>query len=132
MEKKGGGVIINISSIHALRTMGKYAIYASAKAAVEGLTRGMAIELGKHHIRVNSVGPGYVHSDQNKVLFKSLTDDPEKWIDEHINRFQAIDEAVKAENCGNVVSFFLSDLSEGVTGQSIYVDNGTSVMLYND
>ena len=126
------GNIVNISSIHALRTMGGYAIYASAKSAVEGLTRGMAIELGEHHIRVNSVGPGYVHSDQNVVLLKSLTDDPEKWINEHLDRFQAIHEVVQPENCGNAVAFLLSELSQGVTGQSIYVDNGTSVMLYNE
>lgn len=126
------GNVVNISSIHALRTMGKYAIYASAKSAVEGLTRGMAIELGEHHIRVNSVGPGYVHSGQNKVLLKALTDDPERWIDEHINRFQAIHEVVQPANCGNVVAFLLSQQSNGVTGQSLYVDNGTTIMLYNE
>lgn len=126
------GNIVNISSIHALRTMGKYAIYASAKSAVEGLTRGMAIELGEHHIRVNSVGPGYVHSGQNKVLLKALTEDPEQWIEEHLHRFQAIHDVVESENCGNAVAFLLSRLSVGVTGQSIYVDNGTSVMLFNE
>ncbi len=125
------GNIVNISSIHALRTMGQYAIYASAKSAVEGLTRGMAIELGKHRIRVNSVGPGYVHSGQNQVILKSLVEDPEKWIHDQIHRFQAVNEVVKPENCGNVVAFFLSEQSEGVTGQSIYVDNGTSVMLFS-
>lgn len=131
LKYKHTGNIVNISSIHALRTMHQYAIYASAKSAVEGLTRGMAIELGEHRIRVNSVGPGYVHSDQNEVILKSLTEDPKKWIHDQIHRYQAVNEEVQPENCGNVVAFLLSEQSVGVTGQSIYVDNGTSVMLYN-
>lgn len=128
----GSGNIVNISSIHALRTMNKYAIYSSAKAAVEGLTRGMAVEMGKHNIRVNAVGPGYVHSEQNQGLLGSITDDPENWVEDHINNYQAINSIIEAENCGNAIAFLLSNMSQGITGQTIYVDNGTSVLLYNN
>ena len=126
------GNIVNISSIHASRTIHKYGLYASAKSAVEGLTRGMAVELGQYHIRVNSVGPGFVYSDQNEVLLQSLTDDVEKWIEGHIHDYQAVHELMDPENCGNVVAFLLSGKSTGVTGQNIYVDNGTSTLLYNN
>lgn len=126
------GNIVNISSIHASRTIDKYALYASAKSAVEGLTRGMAIELGKYNIRVNSVGPGFVYSDQNEILLQSLTDDVEKWIEDHVRDYQAINEIMDPENCGNVVAFLLSNNSTGVTGQNIYVDNGTSILLYSN
>src|SRR5690606_32904622 len=81
LKNEHTGNIVNISSIHALRTMRKYAIYSSAKSAVEGLTRGMAVELGRHNIRVNCVGPGFVYSDQNEILLRSLTDEVDQWID---------------------------------------------------
>ena len=126
------GNIVNISSIHASRTIKKYAIYSSAKSAVEGLTRGMAMELGQYNIRVNSVGPGFVYSDQNKVLLKALTNDVDQWISDHINDYQAINNLMDPENCGNVVAFLLSDKSTGVTGQSIHVDYGTSTLLYSN
>src|SRR5690606_38945288 len=108
------------------------AIYSSAKSAVDGLTRGMAVELGPYNIRVNSVGPGFVYSDQNQILLKALTDDVEQWIESHVNDYQSINTLMDPENCGNVVAFLLSDSSTGVTGQSIHVDNGTSILLYNN
>ncbi len=126
------GNIVNVTSIHVLKTVGKYALYSSAKSAVEGLTRGMAVELGKNNIRVNSVGPGFVHSDQNIHLLQSLTDDPEKWVDDHVNHYQVVNRVMEPVKCGNVIAFLLSQLSEGVTGQSIYVDHGTSLMLYGN
>lgn len=126
------GHIVNISSIHALRTIRGYALYASAKSAVEGLTRGMAVELGKHNIRVNSVGPGMIRSDQTEHLLQFLTDNPEKWVHDHVHDYQAVNKTMDAESCGNVVAFLLSQKSAGVTGQSLYVDNGTSTLLYSN
>ena len=126
------GNIVNISSIHATSTINKYAVYASAKSAVEGLTRGMAVELGRHHIRVNAVGPGFVYSDQNQMLLQALTDDVDRWIELHIHDYQAIHQLMDPENCGNVVAFLLSAMSDGVTGQIINVDNGTSNLLYSN
>ena len=59
------GCIVNVSSIHAKSTADHYALYASTKAAIEGLTRGMAVELGQVGVRCNAIGPGYVHAEQN-------------------------------------------------------------------
>src|SRR5690606_14204073 len=61
LKNNSPGSIVNVSSVHARSAIWRYAIYASAKSAVEGLTRGMAVELGKHEIRVNAIAPGYVH-----------------------------------------------------------------------
>jgi NAD(P)-dependent dehydrogenase (short-subunit alcohol dehydrogenase family) len=126
------GSIVNISSVHACATISKYAIYASAKSAVEGLTRGMAVELGKHKIRVNAVAPGYVHAEQNLELIKTFADDPELWVEKHTKDYQSLPFEINAEDCGNVVGFLLSELSRVVTGQVIYADNGTTSMLYNN
>src|SRR5690606_24218875 len=80
LNRQETGNIVNISSVHAHSTMSRYAIYASAKNAIVGLTRGMAIETGPLGFRVNAVGPGYVHADQNYDLIKTWSDDPEQWV----------------------------------------------------
>ena len=131
LEKGKPGSIVNISSVNALATMPRYAIYASAKAAVEGLTMGMAVELGIHNIRVNAIGPGLVQAEQNYDLVKTWTDDPEKWLREFPIDQQAIPQDILPIECGHVVAFLLSDLSSAVTGQTIYVDKGTTSLIFN-
>ncbi len=126
------GNIVNISSVHAFATISKYAIYASAKSAVEGLTKGMAVELGRHNIRVNAVAPGYVHAEQNLELIKTFAEDPQAWINEHTTDYQNLSFEINAEDCGNVVGFLLSDFSKIITGQVIYTDNGTTNLLYSN
>ena len=125
------GNIVNISSVHAHATTAGYAIYASAKAAVEVLTKGMAIELGKDNIRINSIAPGYVHSEQNFDLISNWTDDPQQWVDQHTINQQALHHQVSNVDVGWSAAFLLSDFSRSVTGQTIKVDNGMTTMLYN-
>ncbi len=125
------GNIVNISSVNAHSTMSRYAIYASAKAAVEGLTRGMAVELGPHNIRVNALGPGYVHAEQNYDLIKTWSDDPRKWVKDFVKDQQVLLHDITPLDCGNVAAFLLSDLSQAITGQTIYVDKGTTSLLFN-
>lgn len=129
LKNKSSGNIVNVSSVHAHATMNRYAIYASAKSAVEGLTRGMAVELGRYDIRVNAIGPGYVHAEQNYDLIGTWTDDPQQWVKDYVAHELAIPRAVEAIDCGNTVAFLLSDLSRSITGQTIYVDNGDTVKL---
>ncbi|MEO6499931.1 MAG: SDR family oxidoreductase [Mucilaginibacter sp.] len=128
---KQSGNIVNISSVHTYATIARYALYASCKSAVEGLTKGMAVEVGPHNIRVNAVAPGYVHAEQNYELLKSLTADPKQWVEDVKTDHQVLFNAVYPEDCGNVVAFLLSDLSRAVTGQTIYTDNGSVHLLYN-
>lgn len=131
LKAKKPGNIVNLSSVHAHSTMSGYAIYASAKSAVEGLTRGMAVELGPYNIRVNAVGPGYVHSNQNYDLINTWSDDPQQWVRDLKKDHQVLFFDIKPEDVGNVVAFLLSDLSRAVTGQTLYVDNGSTNLLYN-
>ena len=131
ISRKIPGSIVNISSVNALATMSRYAVYASAKAAVEGLTRGMAVELGPFNIRVNAVGPGYVHAEQNYDLIKTWADDPQKWVEDFVKDQQVLLHDIQPVDCGNAVAFLLSDLSEAITGQTLYVDKGTTSLLFN-
>lgn len=125
------GNIVNISSVHAHSTQARYALYCSSKNAIHGLTMGMAVELGKHGIRVNAVGPGYVHAEQNFELIRTWTDDPQGWVDSYRRHQQAIERFVDADDVGYTVAFLLSDLAKAITGQIIYVDNGTTSLLFN-
>lgn len=131
MESNHTGNIVNISSVLAHASWPGYAIYSSAKSAVEGLTRGMAAELGKHNIRVNAVGPGYVHARQNYDLIKTFTDEPKKWVKDIIQNCQILPYEIDNEDCGNAVAFLLSNLSRAITGQVLYVDNGITSLLSN-
>ena len=125
------GAIVNISSVQAYGTQARYAIYCSAKSAVEGLTKGMAIELGRYGIRCNAIGPGYVEAEQNYELIRTWADDPDQWVADFVHNQQAIPSVIEPVDCGNTVAFLLSDLSRAITGQCIYVDKGTTIMLLN-
>lgn len=123
--------IVNISSVHAQATMARYALYASAKSGVEGLTRGLAVELGPMNIRCNALAPGYVHSEQNMDLIRTWSDDPEEWIKAHSINQQALEFRIEPLDCGWLAAFLVSDLSRAITGQVIRVDAGMTALIYN-
>ena len=125
------GNIVNISSIHSFATQAKYAVYASAKHAVAGLTKGMACEIGPMGFRVNAVGPGLVHADQNYDLIKEWSDDPDQWMKDYVQNQQTLTYDILPIDIGNTVAFLLSDLARCITGQNIYVDNGTTCLIFN-
>lgn len=131
LARARGGSIVNVSSVHAAATMRGYAVYAGAKAGVEGLTRGLAVELGPHDIRCNAVAPGYVHSRQNLDLIRSWSDDPDAWVRAHTVEQQALEREIAPLDCGWAAVFLLSERSRCVTGQVLRVDAGTTAMLYN-
>ncbi len=131
LETKEVGHIVNIASVHAHSTNAGYALYAAAKSAVTGLTRGMALDLGQHLIRVNAIAPGYVHSEQGFEIIRTWADDPQAWADTCRTDQQALPYFLDAVDCGYTAVFLLSNLSRGITGQTIFVDNGTTSMVFN-
>ena len=132
LAMKKTGNIVNVSSVHGFRTAPRYAIYSSSKFAIRGLTQGMAVELGQYGIRVNGIAPGYVHAEQNYDLIRAWTDDPEGWVEEHTREYQILQHEIEPADCGYVAAFLLSDLSRSITGQTLLVDNGMTLTLYNN
>jgi NAD(P)-dependent dehydrogenase (short-subunit alcohol dehydrogenase family) len=130
INRKVGGAIVNVASVHALATIRGYAAYAAMKSAVVGLTRGMAVELGEARIRCNVIAPGLVDSQQSRSSIASWTPDPAGWIEDHQTNHQALDRPVEPDDCGWAAAFFLSDLTRSVTGQVLFVDAGLTAMLY--
>ncbi len=124
MVRQGrGGSIVAISSISALVGGAMQTHYTPTKAGVHSLMQSVAIALGPHGIRCNSVMPGAIETDINRDDWS----DPEKraYLDGRVplGRFG------KPEDVADVVAFFASDLARYVTGASLLVDGGLFVNL---
>lgn len=113
-----GGRIVNISSIIGTRGYNGLAAYSASKAGLDGLTRGLARELGRRQITVNSVAPGYVKTEMSSIL------DPAQLV-QIVNR-TPLGRLASDEDVFHVVRFLLSDEAGFVTGETILVDGGIS------
>ena len=121
MREGGGGSIINVSSLAAVYGMPNGLHYTTSKAAVIGLTRGLAREVGRYDIRVNAVAPNIVETEATGEFFGETT---QKMLDATRSQ-QAIRRSLTPENLAGTVLWLASDLSRHVTGQTIMVDGGT-------
>lgn len=119
MLQRGGGSIINISSITFFVGADEFLHYVSSKGAVVGLTRGLARECGPESIRVNSIAPG---AFPTRAYFLPGRDIPK--LDQSVMDSQALKRKGEPADIGNAVLFFASDLSSFVTGQTLLVDGG--------
>tara|TARA_A100001011_G_C14282183_1_gene832087 strand:+ start:376 stop:1167 length:792 start_codon:yes stop_codon:yes gene_type:complete len=126
------GTIVNVSSVHAYNSTDKYSLYSSAKGALNNLTRGMSIELGKYGIRCNGIAPGFVYSEYNAKAVREWSDNPEEWIKYQIEDYQSIPDVITALDCGNMVVYLMSEYSKSITGQIIKVDSGFTNLLYSN
>lgn len=118
MIAAGKGSIINLGSIAALEGGKGLALYSAAKAAVHGLTRSFARELGKHRIRVNTVVPGWVMTERQKQLW--MTPDALK---HHLQR-QCLPDPVQPVHVARLVLFLASDESLMCTAGLYNVEGG--------
>ena len=124
LRKAGGGSIINISSLAAKYGMAYGVDYATSKAAVIGLTRSLARELGRDLIRVNAVAPSAVLTDGTDEFFSEKRDKALQMI----AAGQSINRNLETGDLTGTIIYLASDASKFVTGQTIMVDGGT-VML---
>ena len=126
MIKAGGGVILNMSSVlGAGKAAPNRLAYASSKAAVQGFTRALAIDHVKQNIRVNCVCPGTVDTPSLEERIKALPD-PVQARKDFINR-QPMGRLGTAEEIAEAFVFLVSDESQFMTGQAVYVDGGMSL-----
>src|SRR6516225_11958920 len=121
LRAAGGGSIVNIASLAATYGMPFGLHYTTSKAAVIGLTRGLARELGRDGIRVNAVAPGTVLTDATREFFGQKF---EKAL-ERIRTDQTIQRNLVPTDLVGTLMWLLSDESAFVTGQTISVDGGT-------
>lgn len=116
MLARRDGVVINLSSINALRGQTGVAVYGAAKAALDGLTRGLAREVGPAGVRVVSVAPGYFDSE----MTAGIGPDQRR----RIVRRTPLGRLGSVEDVLGTVRFLTSPAASFITGQTIAVDGG--------
>ena len=118
MAEAGGGSIINFGSVSWMIGQGGMPAYLSAKAAVAGLTRALARDLGPKSIRVNAIVPGWIMTERQITLW--LTPEGEQ----ELLRRQCLKRRLVPEDIARVVLFLAADDSSACTNQSYVVDGG--------
>jgi enoyl-[acyl-carrier protein] reductase III len=123
MQARGAGAVVNVSSLGAERVMRDYFLVGVSKAALEAVTRYMAVELASKGVRVNAVRGGLVRTEALKAFDRA---------DEMVARTERMTPAgrmVEPEDIARVVAFLCSDAAAMIRGQSITVDGGASLVI---
>ena len=121
MRSRGSGSIINMSSLAAVSGVPFALPYVTSKAAVIGLTRGLARELGRDWIRVNSIAPTAVLTEGTRENLGERTDK----IAAAVAQQQTLQRNLEPSDMIGTVCYLASDMSKFVTGQTLMVDGGT-------
>ena len=122
MMRKNGGSIINISSMASQYGLPKVIAYSASKAAIEGMTRAMAVELSPKGIRVNCIAPGFIATDMSA---KALNNDKER-KDKVMSRTPMGALGMPAD-IGDAALFLATESSKYITGIVLPVDGGNSI-----
>ncbi|WP_060516672.1 sulfoquinovose 1-dehydrogenase [Pseudomonas sp. NBRC 111134] len=126
MARRGSGAIINMGSISWMRGRPGMVCYTTAKAALNGMTRTLARELGGQGIRVNSLVPGAIRTERQDAMWAAdpagLEAASQAFIDQQMLKFR-----LDASDCARLALFLASDDSRGCTGQNFVVDAGLSI-----
>jgi len=122
MIRAGGGTIINIGSGWSLKGGPRAASYCAAKGGTVNLTRAMAIDHGKHNIRVNCVCPGDIDTPMLRSECAQLGEDVQQFMREAANRPLA--RVGSPDDVANAVLFLVSPMARWITGAALVVDGG--------
>lgn len=118
MIPQGSGSIINVDSLNTYAPLRGTTPYAMSKASVLMMTRGLANEWGRHGIRVNSIAPGFIHTDLTKKV----------WADETMRAWgktnTPLERLGKVSDLVGAAIFLASDASQFMSGQTLRVDGG--------
>jgi 3-oxoacyl-[acyl-carrier protein] reductase len=119
MRGQHWGKIVNISAHQADRPGFGVANYAASKAALLGLTRAAAVELGPSNVNVNAVSPGFIRTERMQMLPKEVI--------ERAQKSAVLGRVAEPEDVAHVVAFLCSEEARHITGQTIVVDGGMSL-----
>jgi NAD(P)-dependent dehydrogenase (short-subunit alcohol dehydrogenase family) len=120
MVERGGGVVLNVSSVEGQRGIPGNAVYGAMKAALSSFTASLAVEVGQYGIRVNCLAPDLTDSPQTPMW--ASTD--ERYAD-HVGKWVPVGRFGHPVDHGDAATFLVSDQSRFVTGVTLRVDGGT-------
>ena len=127
MRQQGGGSIVMVNTMSTRIIEPNVGGYASSKAALMTATQTLAKEVGKDHVRVNSIVPGYIWSDKLEAYFRHLAKEQGRTYEqvfEEIAGRTALHHIPDSAEVADAVLFFASDLSRAITGQALDVNGG--------
>jgi NAD(P)-dependent dehydrogenase (short-subunit alcohol dehydrogenase family) len=119
MIERGGGSIVNMSSMAWIAGAPNLAGYASAKAAIVGLTHSLAREMGPHRIRVNAIAPGLVLTEKQQRLWYPTEEKVAAMV-----RMQFLPEIIQPADIASLALFLAADDSRMITKQTFAVNGG--------
>tara|TARA_Y100000992_G_C21215765_1_gene467810 strand:+ start:376 stop:1152 length:777 start_codon:yes stop_codon:yes gene_type:complete len=131
LKKANRASIINLSSTAGLFGFAQRSPYAASKWAIIGLTKTLAIELGKYKIRVNAICPGSVEGNRMKRVVNAkalLTKNNPRKVKKEFESMVSLQTFVNKENIASMALFLLSDESQNISGQVMTVDGNTERM----
>ncbi|MBP1988431.1 SDR family NAD(P)-dependent oxidoreductase [Paenibacillus eucommiae] len=128
MVEAGGGVIVNVSSVHAVATLEGYSAYSASKGGIVSMTRAIALDYAKQNIRVNVVLPGAVQTPMLEASVKSL-DTPREEIMQQWNESQPIGRVGQPDEIASVIMFAASPDNSFMTGATLVADGGLTIDL---
>ncbi|HEX5863501.1 MAG TPA: SDR family NAD(P)-dependent oxidoreductase [Casimicrobiaceae bacterium] len=121
MARAGGGSIVNLGSVSWMKATPGMVAYTTAKAAIHGLTRTLARELGPHNIRVNCLVPGAIDTPRQRELW--ITPELEReFVDQQCLKFR-----LDGDDVARGVLFLASDEARGITGHDLIIDAGLAL-----
>jgi NAD(P)-dependent dehydrogenase (short-subunit alcohol dehydrogenase family) len=122
MQEQGDGCVLNISSMASIYGLPYVVAYTASKAAIEGMTRSMAVELSAYGIRVNCIAPGFIKTDMSSA---ALDSDPER--KRKVLSRTPMGRLGKPEEVANAAYFLVSEEASFITGVVLPVDGGNSI-----
>jgi 3-oxoacyl-[acyl-carrier protein] reductase len=123
LQKRGGGLILNTAGTFGLRPGRNKAAYAAAKAGVINLTRAIALDYARDHIRCNVICPGYVETPLTAPI-------PSAERDKFLDQYQPLPGLIQADEVAALALYLASDTTRMITGQVFVIDGGQQAGLY--
>ena len=122
MKEKGGGSVVFITSNTAYRAIPNRVAYGSSKGGILSMARGLALDLGKYGIKVNSVLPGMIKTSRWRNNYNDCRNAP--------SNYTPLGDIAEYEDVANAAYYLASDQSRNCTGAELVVDGGNMIQLY--